>query len=217
MGNSGQRLHSQGDDTVNTFKLLAGVSTVLGVLALAIPAQADDISQDPSLQEMIQKLTPQDGPKMRGIRKAPADAAPAGAATAAPAPAPSGTQSAAAPATAAAPQAKIDLRVQFEFNSAQVSSQAANVLSRLGEAIQSSDLRDYSFLIVGHTDGKGDAAYNQRLSEERAASVRNYLVNMLGVEAHRLTAIGKGESEPLTPAEPEAGVNRRVEVRTLGG
>ncbi|ROH85465.1 OmpA family protein [Pseudomethylobacillus aquaticus] len=51
-------------------------------------------------------------------------------------------------------------------------------------------------LITGHTDRIGDANYNQKLSERRAASVKSYLVSQ-GVEASRLHAVGKGESEPV--------------------
>ena len=201
---------------MNTLKLLAGASLILGALSFGTPAaRAADISDDPSLQDIIQKLTP---PKMRGIRKAPAgDESPSAAQPAATAPAAAAAPAPAPTSMADAGEAKIDLRVQFEFNSDTLSPQAATVLSRLGEAIQSTDLRTYKFLIVGHTDAKGSAAYNQNLSERRAASVRDYLVQMLKVEPHRLTSIGKGESAPLTPNDPNAGVNRRVEVRTLGG
>ena len=68
--------------------------------------------------------------------------------------------------------------------------------------------------IIGHTDGDGEAEANRVLSQERAQSVLDYLVGN-GVEGGRLTATGKGETDPVannTTAEGRA-MNRRVEVK----
>ncbi|MEO0086143.1 MAG: OmpA family protein, partial [candidate division WOR-3 bacterium] len=72
--------------------------------------------------------------------------------------------------------------------------------------------------IQGHTDNIGSDAYNQRLSEERAMSVVNQLVQNSGIAAGRLTAIGYGESQPVADNSTEAGraLNRRVEFVVLG-
>ena len=64
--------------------------------------------------------------------------------------------------------------------------------------------------IAGHADRVGDSAKNQRLSEDRAAAVRQYLVDQAGIPADRITTIGYGDTKPLYPA-PD-GRNRRVEV-----
>ena len=71
--------------------------------------------------------------------------------------------------------------------------------------------------IAGHTDSIGDAAYNQWLSEQRAASVKQYLVN-LGVSAEQLTAVGFGESQPIDTNKTRAGRrhNRRVVLKPGG-
>lgn len=61
--------------------------------------------------------------------------------------------------------------------------------------------------IEGHTDNQGESASNQDLSERRAAAVRRYLIDQ-GVEAERLTSVGKGENEPISDVLAE---NRRVE------
>jgi outer membrane protein OmpA-like peptidoglycan-associated protein len=70
--------------------------------------------------------------------------------------------------------------------------------------------------IVGHTDSDGDASYNQQLSEGRARSVANVLINN-GVPPQRLQTFGRGESQPvasnLTPAGKAQ--NRRVEIVIL--
>ncbi len=71
--------------------------------------------------------------------------------------------------------------------------------------------------VVGHTDSRGTAAYNQRLSERRAASVRNYLVQM-GIPANMITAYGEGEMNPVATNKTKAGrqQNRRVNITVSG-
>jgi len=55
------------------------------------------------------------------------------------------------------------------------------------------------------------------LSEQRAQSVKAYLVGRLGIESRRLEAVGKGEADPLDPKDPENPANRRVQIVNLGG
>lgn len=71
--------------------------------------------------------------------------------------------------------------------------------------------------IHGHTDSQGPDAHNQKLSEDRAAAVRQYLVDK-GIAPERLTARGFGESEPIAPNNTAAGraKNRRVEIEVVG-
>ncbi len=75
----------------------------------------------------------------------------------------------------------------------------------------SAELRSQRFVIEGHTDASGSPAQNLRLSRERAEQVRLYLVT-LGVAGERLSAVGKGASEPVNAADPRAAENRRVRV-----
>ncbi len=67
--------------------------------------------------------------------------------------------------------------------------------------------------VVGHTDNTGEAGYNQELSQRRAQSVRNILINS-GVDGFRLRAIGRGEDQPVASNLDEFGraQNRRVEI-----
>ncbi|MCH9659754.1 MAG: OmpA family protein [Bacteroidetes bacterium] len=70
-----------------------------------------------------------------------------------------------------------------------------------------------AFLIEGHTDSQGRESTNQRLSDSRAASVRDYLTT-LGMDGSRLSSIGYGESRPIASNKTKAGrqQNRRVEI-----
>ncbi|VAV82666.1 OmpA domain protein [hydrothermal vent metagenome] len=80
-------------------------------------------------------------------------------------------------------------------------------------------LKDYSkakFAIEGHTDSVGSEASNMKLSDERAHSVMDYLVQN-GIDSSRLTAKGYGESNPIAPNNTRAGRanNRRVEINLI--
>lgn len=71
--------------------------------------------------------------------------------------------------------------------------------------------------VVGHTDSRGSVAYNQGLSERRAATVRNYLVQ-LGVPANMISAYGEGEMNPVASNATAEGrqQNRRVNITVTG-
>jgi len=106
----------------------------------------------------------------------------------------------------------VNLYVNFEFNSAELTSDARITLDQLGTALRDPRLAGFSFMIAGHTDAVGGAEFNQRLSERRAESVRNYLIAQFGIPAERLAFKGYGKTQLLDPDHPEDGVNRRVQV-----
>jgi len=110
------------------------------------------------------------------------------------------------------------IRVLFTFNSASLSPEAEGNLSKVAEALKSSDLASYCFRIEGHADNVGSDPYNQSLSERRASSVVQYLADRLGVEQTRLLAVGYGESRPIENNATEEGrqKNRRVQIVNLG-
>lgn len=102
--------------------------------------------------------------------------------------------------------------VLFDFDKADIRSDAATALAQLATLIRAYPAG--SATLEGHTDAKGDDAYNQRLSERRAESVKRWLVEREGIEAARLTPRGWGERKPVAGNDDDAGRqrNRRVEV-----
>lgn len=101
--------------------------------------------------------------------------------------------------------------VLFDFDSAQLEPGASEVLDGVAEVLVL--LEDAPAEVRGHTDAVGDDAYNQQLSEDRAAAVVTYLVEA-GVDRAVLSSEGLGESEPVADNDSESGRarNRRVEV-----
>jgi outer membrane protein OmpA-like peptidoglycan-associated protein len=105
----------------------------------------------------------------------------------------------------------LSMAIQFDFNSARLRPEGMATLDRLAAAMQSVELKDGHFLIEGHTDARGSADYNRRLSQQRADEVRRYLLAQ-GLSAQRLSAVGRGAQEPADPAAPQAAENRRVRI-----
>ena len=104
--------------------------------------------------------------------------------------------------------------VNFNTGSATLTAGAKQVLDGVVETLRSQ--RATLIEIAGHTDSRGDAQANLSLSQKRAESVRNYLVER-GITASRLTARGYGEYEPIASNDTAGGreENRRVEFRVI--
>ncbi|MGL4236181.1 OmpA family protein [Tabrizicola sp.] len=109
----------------------------------------------------------------------------------------------------------VDLTVFFAYDSDRLLPEARAQLDALGYALNDPALRPYSFLIAGHTDARGSAAYNLELSIRRAIAVADYLVRYHNISPDRLVAHGWGEEELKVPSDPMSGANRRVEVSLL--
>lgn len=99
----------------------------------------------------------------------------------------------------------------FEFGKSELKAGAQVNLDRLAEILKKESKGQ--IVIEGHTDSVGSNAYNQALSQRRAAAVREYLLGK-GVPAHQVSALGKGEDFPVASNSNSAGrqQNRRVEV-----
>ncbi|NDD11233.1 MAG: OmpA family protein [Betaproteobacteria bacterium] len=110
--------------------------------------------------------------------------------------------------------AKIDLTVNFDFDSAKLKEESRPQLERLAEALKADRLANLKFQVEGHTDAQGSSTYNEALSTRRAASVVSFL-NQSGIEMQRLQSVGKGSTELLEPSDPKSAKNRRVRILTL--
>lgn len=111
--------------------------------------------------------------------------------------------------------------ILFDFGSAEIRGDAQQALTLIAEVLVY--FEDAEVIVVGHTDSIGDPAANQRLSELRAQSVLDALVQDHGIPAERLSAEGRGATEPVAPnTDPDGSdnpdgrqLNRRVEIVVL--
>lgn len=106
---------------------------------------------------------------------------------------------------------KVVLYINFEFDDAVLTPKGAEAVEEVAKALQSNE--ELKVSIHGYTDASGDAAHNQKLSENRAQAVMKELVS-LGIDAQRLSSQGHGSQNPIADNETEDGraKNRRVEL-----
>jgi OOP family OmpA-OmpF porin len=102
--------------------------------------------------------------------------------------------------------------ILFDTGKATLKPESAAALAPVGELLQNDAALQLE--IQGHTDNVGQPAANLKLSQDRAAAVKTYLVQTFGVAAARLTTRGLGDTKPLAPNTAETGraQNRRVEL-----
>src|ERR1043166_693517 len=86
--------------------------------------------------------------------------------------------------------ARIAVPIQFEFNSAEISATSAEQMQQIAQALRDPRLSTARVRVEGYTDNIGSDAYNLRLSQQRAAAVKRYLVEKEGVSAEHLEAKG---------------------------
>ncbi len=113
------------------------------------------------------------------------------------------------------PAPSINLKVTFAFNSARLDNESLLTLNVLGRALSSKELSGQTIEIVGHTDARGTHEYNEALSQRRAAAVASYIVENFKVDGSLISSKGMGERQLLDEGNPEAAVNRRVEIRNI--
>jgi outer membrane protein OmpA-like peptidoglycan-associated protein len=165
--------------------LLCGLS-----LLSSASARAEELSVD----QMICALDPQCSPpagdrRMRGI-------------------------SATSPVTAAArPAGSFDITLNFPYNSTELTAESRGKLEDVAKALTDSSTNAMDIVISGHTDARGSADYNLRLSERRAQAVRQFLITEKGISAGRLVAKGYGKTQLLLPSDPNNELNRRVQFQ----
>jgi outer membrane protein OmpA-like peptidoglycan-associated protein len=108
-------------------------------------------------------------------------------------------------------------RVHFDFDSYSIKPESFEPLDVIGEALINPPLEEAIINIEGHTDSSGSDEYNQKLSEQRAWSVKSYLVQKFGIDPNRLVIVGFGERAPIADNNSDRGMalNRRVEFENV--
>ena len=164
------------------------MKTFLILLALAVAALAEEPRAHPFLdsQKMIQKLSREWEPPPPGARGLDVE-----------------------------PPPSVTMTVLFKYDSTEIADEESmKQLAEAAKAFSSPELRGFKFIVEGHTDADGEEAYNQKLSERRAAAIIKLLTERHGVAAAMLTAQGKGESEPVADNTSDLGKqkNRRVVI-----
>jgi outer membrane protein OmpA-like peptidoglycan-associated protein len=107
---------------------------------------------------------------------------------------------------------KIDLDIQFDYNSANITATSMPSVQALGQALTNVNLKGSTFVVAGHTDAIGSEAYNQDLSERRADTIKRYLIDKYGIAGTDLVTVGYGKTKPKDPSAPLDPINRRVQV-----
>ena len=100
----------------------------------------------------------------------------------------------------------------FDSGMSQIKPESFDLLAKVEKAI---DVFPRSELIIeGHTDSHGGDELNQKLSQERAESVQQYMINAMRIPTYRLIATGYGETRPVASNETAAGRerNRRIDI-----
>ncbi len=200
------------------FKLLTCFAAGLTCVCVALPAFAQNATTNatPTPEQMIEQLKPS---RTRSLRNLTVEAVPVAAGDKIPS---ADDSNAAGQPLALAAQADptlnarpaLTLLIQFDFASAKVRPVSQQALANLSQALQSADLARSKFAVEGHTDAKGPADYNRKLSEARAQAVVQFLTAQ-GVSVDRLIAAGKGASDLANSALPLAPENRRVRIVNL--
>ena len=192
--------------------------SAIAILAVVSLAPVSVWAQgNPSTDQIVKSLTPTSTMgTTRGIRIAPGGSAAGGATaggSAAGGPAPTGQ-----PHAAAAKDPTVSMTVQFATGSAELTPQAIQTLTSLGQALSNPTLANYRFRIEGHTDTVGSPAANQQLSQRRAEAVVDYLATNFHIDRTRVQAIGMGQDGLMiqTPPQTPEARNRRVQVVNIG-
>ena len=149
-------------------------------------------------------------------KEAPPPAPTAPAMPAAPAAPAAPTAPAAKPAPASVKQAVvIQADALFDFDKSVVRADGMKSIDAALAKLAGVDVE--MVIATGHTDSIGTPAYNQKLSDRRAAAVKAYLVSK-GIAAAKITTLGKGESQPVATNKTKEGrqKNRRVDIEFKG-
>ena len=105
--------------------------------------------------------------------------------------------------------------VQFDPDTPVVRPDSYETVGRIADALVQSTMLPYTFLVVGHIETNGKRESNVILSQRRADSIREILVNTFKISTKRLQTIGLGEEQLLDPARPSDRVNQQMQIMTI--
>lgn len=111
---------------------------------------------------------------------------------------------------------QISVEINFARGSARILPSSYHAVGLIADALHTPYLMGQLIVVVGHTDATGTREFNLELSKKRAASVYNALTTTFSVPPGQLVAIGLGEEQLQDPANPDSGVNRRVQLINIG-
>ncbi|MEM8951200.1 MAG: OmpA family protein [Pseudomonadota bacterium] len=115
-------------------------------------------------------------------------------------------------------EARVDLTVNFDYDSDRVHGEAHAQILEIAEALSQPGLAQQRIMVEGHTDGDGEAGYNLDLSYRRAIAVVRMLTEQYDIPSDRLEVKGYGEDRPVADNGSDQGkaLNRRVTLVNLG-
>lgn len=112
--------------------------------------------------------------------------------------------------------AQINVEIEFDLNSAMVKPSSYRTLGAIADAMHNPVLLGYKFLVVGNTDATGTREYNMKLSQERADAIAQALTTTFRVDPRRVQSVGLGEEALQDTKNPDAAINRRVQIYNIG-
>lgn len=112
--------------------------------------------------------------------------------------------------------AQINVEIEFDLNSAMIKPASYRTLGSIADAMHNPVLLGYKFLVVGNTDATGTREYNMKLSQERSDAVVSALSTTFRVDPRRLESVGLGQEALQDTKNPDAAINRRVQIFNVG-
>ena len=192
-------------------KKLRGIGLLLGAVALfALPMAAGRAQTATSSADMVEKLAveAESDIDLTALRQQAADRIKARA-DAQPQKRPP-----IAPQLTKLPQIRFD--IVFDSDSSLIRPASYQTIGSIADALTDPKTRPYRYLIVDHVEFAGRRDHNLILSQRRAESVRDVLVNTFKVSPKRLQALGLGEEQLQDVNRPASPANARVQIIAIG-
>jgi OmpA-OmpF porin, OOP family len=108
------------------------------------------------------------------------------------------------------------LDIHFDTDTPVIRPDSYQAVGRIADALVNAQLLPYTFLIVGHSDSTGKREANAILSQRRADSIRDVLVNTFKISSKRLQSLGLGEEQFVDQAHPTSPANLQIQLVTIG-